>query len=79
MSGSWKNDFLSLCQIRSLSHSTSELKFIVALEQVHDTFVITDEAYEHIVYHLHKHTYIALLPIMFERTICTVRYRKRIL
>jgi aminotransferase len=31
--------------------------------------VITDEVYEHIVYAPHRHTYIATLPGMFERTI----------
>ncbi len=31
--------------------------------------MITDEVYEHIVYPPHRHTYIASLPGMFERTI----------
>jgi L-glutamine---4-(methylsulfanyl)-2-oxobutanoate aminotransferase len=47
----------------------SELEFIAALAQEHDTFVITDEVYEHIVFSPHTHTYIASLPGMFERTI----------
>ena len=33
--------------------------------------MITDEVYEHIVYAPHRHTYIAALPRMFERTIST--------
>ena len=46
-----------------------ELEFIAALANEFDTFVITDEVYEHIVYSPHKHTYLASLPGMFERTI----------
>jgi len=46
-----------------------ELQFIAALAQEYDTFVITDEVYEHIVYSPHQHTYIASLPGMFARTI----------
>ena len=34
-----------------------------------DTFVITDEVYEHIVYEPNKHIYFASLPGMWERTI----------
>ncbi|MDP4175705.1 MAG: aminotransferase class I/II-fold pyridoxal phosphate-dependent enzyme [Bacteroidota bacterium] len=47
-----------------------ELKLIAKLAVEHDCFVITDEVYEHIVYHPNKHTYMASLPGMFERTIC---------
>jgi aspartate/methionine/tyrosine aminotransferase len=46
-----------------------ELTFIADLAQTHDAFVITDEVYEHIVYHPHRHCYMAALPGMFERTI----------
>ena len=46
-----------------------ELAYIAALAQEYDTFVITDEVYEHIVYAPHQHTYIASLPGMFERTV----------
>jgi len=47
----------------------AELQLIANLAQEFDAFVITDEVYEHIVYPPHKHTYIASLPGMFERTI----------
>ena len=47
----------------------SELEFISELAIKYDTFVITDEVYEHIVYEPHEHIYIASLPGMFERTI----------
>ena len=47
-----------------------ELLFIAGLAEEHDTFVITDEVYEHIVYAPHQHVYFASLPGMFERTIC---------
>jgi len=46
-----------------------ELLFIAQLAEEHDTFVITDEVYEHIVYAPARHTYFAALPGMFERTI----------
>ncbi|MGN0612540.1 MAG: pyridoxal phosphate-dependent aminotransferase, partial [Porcipelethomonas sp.] len=46
-----------------------ELKLIAYLAKKYDTFVITDEVYEHIVYEPHKHTYFAALPDMWERTI----------
>lgn len=46
-----------------------ELEFIAALAEKHDTFVITDEVYEHIVFEPYKHIYFASLPGMFERTI----------
>jgi aminotransferase len=35
----------------------------------YDAYVITDEVYEHIIYAPHKHTYIASLPGMRERTL----------
>jgi len=46
-----------------------ELLAIAALAEEFDTFVITDEVYEHIVYAPHQHVYFAALPGMFERTI----------
>jgi aminotransferase len=46
-----------------------ELKIIADLAEKYDTFVITDEVYEHIVYAPHKHVYFANLPGMWERTI----------
>ncbi|MBQ5989540.1 MAG: pyridoxal phosphate-dependent aminotransferase [Oscillospiraceae bacterium] len=46
-----------------------ELKIIADLAEKYDTFVITDEVYEHIVYAPHKHVYFASLPGMWERTI----------
>ena len=46
-----------------------ELKIIADLAGKYDTFVITDEVYEHIIYAPHKHTYFASLPNMWERTI----------
>jgi aminotransferase len=46
-----------------------ELLYIASLAEEFDTFVLTDEVYEHIVYAPHRHTYFASLPGMFERTI----------
>lgn len=46
-----------------------ELHVIAKFARQYDTFVITDEVYEHIVYEPHKHIYIASLPGMFERTL----------
>ena len=46
-----------------------ELLYIASLAEEFDTFVLTDEVYEHIVYAPHRHTYFAALPGMFERTI----------
>ena len=46
-----------------------ELQIIADLAKKYDTFVITDEVYEHIVYAPHKHIYLASLPGMWERTI----------
>jgi aspartate/methionine/tyrosine aminotransferase len=48
-----------------------ELGRIAELARKHDCFIITDEVYEHIVYAPHRHTYIASLPGMLERTIST--------
>lgn len=49
--------------------SEEELDYIAALAQEYDAFVITDEVYEHIIYEPYRHTYIASLPGMFERTL----------
>lgn len=49
--------------------SKEELTIIAELAQEFDTFVITDEVYEHITYAPHFHTYMAGLPGMFERTV----------
>ncbi|MBQ9905928.1 MAG: aminotransferase class I/II-fold pyridoxal phosphate-dependent enzyme [Oscillospiraceae bacterium] len=46
-----------------------ELAIIADLAKKYDTFVITDEVYEHILYQPHRHTYLATLPGMWERTI----------
>jgi len=48
----------------------AELLTMANLAEEFDTFVLTDEVYEHIVYAPHEHTYFASLPGMFERTIC---------
>lgn len=46
-----------------------ELEIIADMAKKYDTFVITDEVYEHILYAPNVHTYIATLPGMWERTI----------
>lgn len=46
-----------------------ELETIAALAEKYDTYVITDEVYEHIVFAPNKHTYFATLPGMWERTL----------
>ena len=46
-----------------------ELEFIASLAIKYDTYVITDEVYEHIIFEPHRHTYIASLPGMRERTL----------
>ena len=46
-----------------------ELLFIGELAKEYDTFVITDEVYEHLVYPPYHHEYRAALPGMAERTI----------
>ena len=46
-----------------------ELLVIAEFAKKYDTFVITDEVYEHILYAPHIHTYMASLPGMWERTI----------
>lgn len=46
-----------------------ELQIIADLAIKYDTYVITDEVYEHIIYAPNQHTYMATLPGMRERTI----------
>lgn len=46
-----------------------ELKIIADLAIKYDTFVITDEVYEHILYAPNKHVYMSTLPGMKDRTI----------
>jgi len=46
-----------------------ELLIIARLAEQYDTFVITDEVYEHIVYKPYHHVYFASLPGMWERTL----------
>ena len=46
-----------------------ELTVIADLAKKYDAYVITDEVYEHIVYEPNRHTYLASLPGMAERTI----------
>lgn len=47
-----------------------ELQMIADLAIKYDTYVITDEVYEHIVYEPYEHIYISTLPGMRERTVC---------
>ncbi len=46
-----------------------ELLFILDLAQQNDSFIITDEVYEHIVYAPHRHIPFATLPGAWERTL----------
>lgn len=46
-----------------------ELEMIADLAKRYDAYIITDEVYEHIVYEPNRHTYLAALPGMRERTI----------
>ena len=46
-----------------------ELEQIAEIVKRYDAYVITDEVYEHIVYHPHQHIYMASLEGMRERTI----------
>lgn len=46
-----------------------ELLQIAALAEEFDTFVLTDEVYEHIVFAPHRHVYFATLPGMAKRTL----------
>ena len=47
----------------------AELELIADMAETYDTYVITDEVYEHIVYAPYQHTYFATLPGMWQRTI----------
>ena len=49
--------------------SKEELKVIADLAIKYDAYVITDDVYEHIIYEPYKHTYLATLDGMRERTI----------
>ncbi len=46
-----------------------ELLQIAALAEEFDTWVLTDEVYEHIVFAPHRHTYFSTLPGMAKRTL----------
>ena len=46
-----------------------ELMIILKYAQQYDSWVITDEPYEHIIYAPHQHVYFNALPGAFERTI----------
>lgn len=46
-----------------------ELEYIGALAEQYDTFVVTDEVYEHIIFEPHVHIPMAALPGMYDRTI----------
>jgi len=47
----------------------AELLQVAALAEEVDTWVLTDEVYEHIVYAPHRHTYFSTLPGMAPRTL----------
>ncbi len=49
--------------------SREELSKIAGLAIKYDTYVITDEVYEHIIYEPNEHVYMSTLPGMKERTI----------
>ncbi len=49
--------------------SRQELQVIADLAEKYDTWVITDEVYEHIVYEPYEYIYFATIPRMQERTI----------
>lgn len=49
--------------------SKEELQIIADLAIKYDAYVITDDVYEHIIYEPYKHTYLATLKGMRERTI----------
>ncbi|MCD8123103.1 MAG: pyridoxal phosphate-dependent aminotransferase [Clostridiales bacterium] len=46
-----------------------ELTYIGSLAKKYDTFVVTDEVYEHIVFRPNEHVCMAGLPDMYERTL----------
>lgn len=49
--------------------SLGEMEIIADLARRHDTFVVTDEVYEHILFDGHRHVPFASLPGMRERTV----------
>jgi aspartate/methionine/tyrosine aminotransferase len=49
--------------------TSEELAFIARLCQEHDALAITDEVYEHLVFDANRHTYMAALPGMRDRTV----------
>ena len=53
-----------------------ELQIIADVAEKYDTYVVTDEVYEHIVYKPYVHTYFASLPKMKDRTITTTSLSK---
>lgn len=56
--------------------SREELQIIADFAEKYDTYVVTDEVYEHIVYKPYVHTYFASLPKMKDRTITTTSLSK---
>lgn len=46
-----------------------EMEFIASLAIKYDTFVITDDVYEHIIFDPYEHVYMATIDGMWERTI----------
>lgn len=53
-----------------------ELQIIADFAEKYDTYVVTDEVYEHIVYKPYVHAYFASLPKMKDRTITTTSLSK---
>lgn len=53
-----------------------ELQIIADFAEKYDTYVVTDEVYEHIVYKPYVHTYFGSLPKMKDRTITTTSLSK---
>lgn len=53
-----------------------ELQIIADFAEKYDTYVVTDEVYEHIIYKPYVHTYFASLPKMKDRTITTTSLSK---
>ena len=53
-----------------------ELQIIADFAEKYDTYVVTDEVYDHIVYKPYVHTYFASLPKMKDRTITTTSLSK---
>jgi aspartate aminotransferase len=56
--------------------SRADLEAIAALAREHDLWVISDEAYEDMLYEGHEHVSIASLPDMYERTIPIYTFSK---